>query len=239
MMTMKRILILFTALFAAGSVFAQSEYNLRRRTLFEVLPVLSSDIVFLGNSITDGCEWAELFNNRHIKNRGISGDRSGWLLERLDPIIEGHPKKLFLMIGINDLISGASPDEVLANIGRLIDRFQAESRWTKIYVQSILPVNGDLPGYERRKACAPLIVPTNKRLEALCDRLHGDFCARAVGTEDTVLFESTRRGGMMFGFTGNYRRVKAPYDAAKVNTLCRVKLGAMDDSHDLMGEIRD
>ena len=169
MMTMKRILILFTALFAAGSVFAQSEYNLRRRTLFEVLPVLSSDIVFLGNSITDGCEWAELFNNRHIKNRGISGDRSGWLLERLDPIIEGHPKKLFLMIGINDLISGASPDEVLANIGRLIDRFQAESRWTKIYVQSILPVNGDLPGYERRKACAPLIVPTNKRLEALCD----------------------------------------------------------------------
>ena len=74
------------------------------------------------------------------------------------------------MIGINDLISGASPDEVLANIGRLIDRFQAESRWTKIYVQSILPVNGvDLPGYERRKAYAPLIVPTNKRLEALCD----------------------------------------------------------------------
>ena len=76
-------------------------------------------------------------------------------------------------------------------------------------------------------------------LEGLCERLHGAFCARAEGTEDTVLFESTRRGGMMFGFTGSYRRVKAPYDAAKVNTLCRVKLGAMDDSHDLMGEIRD
>ena len=181
MMTMKRILILFTALFAAGSVFAQSEYNLRRRTLFEVLPVLSSDIVFLGNSITDGCEWAELFNNRHIKNRGISGDRSGWLLERLDPIIEGHPKKLFLMIGINDLISGASPDEVLANIGRLIDRFQAESRWTKIYVQSILPVNGDLPGYERRKACAPLIVPTNKRLAVRREGRHLPRCLGSSG----------------------------------------------------------
>ena len=170
MMTMKRILILFTALFAAGSVFAQSEYNLRRRTLFEVLPVLSSDIVFLGNSITDGCEWAELFNNRHIKNRGISGDRAGWLLERLDPIIEGHPKKLFLMIGINDLISGASPDEVLANIGRLIDRFQAESRWTKIYVQSILPVNGEsFAKFKKHYEHGRQIVPLNKRLEALCD----------------------------------------------------------------------
>ena len=76
-------------------------------------------------------------------------------------------------------------------------------------------------------------------LEGLCDRLHGDFCARAVGTEDTVLFESTRRGGMMFGFTRNYRRVKAPYDAATVITLCRLTLGDIDESHDLMGEIRD
>lgn len=50
-------------------------------------------------------------------------------------------------------------------------------------------------------------------LEALCERLHGTFCAKAVGTEDRVLFESTRRGGMMFGFTGNYRRVKAPTTA--------------------------
>ena len=74
-------------------------------------------------------------------------------------------------------------------------------------------------------------------LEALCERLHGEFCARAVGTEETVLFESTRRGGMMFGFTGNYRRVKAPYDPARVNTICRVALGEMDAAHDLAGQI--
>ena len=49
--------------------------------------------MFLGNSITDGCEWAgSCSNNRHVKNRGISGDRSGWLLDRLDPIVRGHPK---------------------------------------------------------------------------------------------------------------------------------------------------
>ena len=51
---MKRILILAAALFTACTAFAQSEYNLQRRSLFEVLPVYSSDIVFLGNSITDG-----------------------------------------------------------------------------------------------------------------------------------------------------------------------------------------
>ena len=168
---MKRILILAAALFTVCTAFAQSEYNLQRRSLFEVLPVYSSDIVFLGNSITDGCEWAELFNNRHVKNRGISGDRSGWLLDRLDPIVGGHPKKLFLMIGVNDLAAGVSPDEIVANVARLIDRFQYESRWTKIYVQSILPVNGvdtkAKPKNHWKKGTE--IIETNKLLETLCE----------------------------------------------------------------------
>ena len=39
---MKRILILAAALFTVCTAFAQSEYNLQRRSLFEVLPVYSS-----------------------------------------------------------------------------------------------------------------------------------------------------------------------------------------------------
>ena len=121
-------------------------------------------------AIDQGCEWAELFNNRHVKNRGISGDRSGWLLDRLDPIVGGHPKKLFLMIGVNDLAAGVSPDEIVANVARLIDRFQSESRWTKIYVQSILPVNGEsFAKFRNHYEHGRQIVPLNKRLEALCD----------------------------------------------------------------------
>ncbi len=78
-----------------------------------------------------------------------------------------------------------------------------------------------------------------ERLEALCRQLHGSFCSSASGQEDYVLFESTLRGGMMFGYTGNYRRVKAPYDRNRINTICRVKLGTMDETHDLIGEILD
>lgn len=78
-----------------------------------------------------------------------------------------------------------------------------------------------------------------QELEELCDRLHADFCQQGVGEEDTVLFESTRRNGMMFGYTGNYRRVKAPYDASKINTICRVKLLNMDENHDLEAEFCD
>ena len=167
---MKKTILTALLLFAAATVFAQSEYNFQRRSLFEKLPVTSKDIVFLGNSITDGGEWNELLANPRVKNRGISGDRSGWMLERLDPIVKGRPKKLFLMIGTNDLAAGIAPREVAENVCRIIERFRNESPWTKIYVQSILPVNGadvDVPHKKHWERGAE-IVETNRLLEDLC-----------------------------------------------------------------------
>lgn len=75
------------------------------------------------------------------------------------------------------------------------------------------------------------------RLEELCERLHSQFSREGVGQVQEVLFESTRRNGMMFGYTGNYRHVRAPYDSSKVNKISKVKLLEMDENHDLVGEI--
>lgn len=51
-----------------------------------------------------------------------------------------------------------------------------------------------------------------QRLEALSDRLHADFTAANAGRPAKVLFESTMKGGKMFGYTDNYLRVERPYD---------------------------
>ncbi len=75
------------------------------------------------------------------------------------------------------------------------------------------------------------------RLEKLCRRLHADFCRSGIGMEQDVLFESTMRDRMMFGYTGNYRRVKVPYDRSRINAIVRVKLTGMDENCDLTGEI--
>ena len=50
------------------------EYWDQKTSLFDVLPVTSDDIVFLGNSITDGGEFAELFDMPNIKSRGTRSD---------------------------------------------------------------------------------------------------------------------------------------------------------------------
>lgn len=85
----------------------------------------------------------------------------------------------------------------------------------------------------------PAAVATRRaaELDALCRRLHREFCVQDVGKEVDVLFESTMKGGWMLGFTGAYRRVKVPYDRARINTICRVKVHSIDESDDLIGEI--
>ena len=61
-------------------------------------------------------------------------------------------------------------------------------------------------------------------LEELCARLQQEFREANRGVRERVLFESTERGGMMEGYTGNYLRVTRPYDPALVGTLVDVVL---------------
>ena len=111
-----------------------------RTQILESLSIDSSNIVFLGNSLTEYGEWQEFFNNPTIRNRGIGGEFTDGILRRLDPIIKGKPKQVFLMIGINDLILHRPP-HILANYRSIVERIRTESPSTELIVQSILPVN--------------------------------------------------------------------------------------------------
>lgn len=130
--------------FTFNPVFGQqahSTYYYQRKSLFEQLPDTRGEILLIGDSITDGGEWSELLNNRKVKNRGISGDVTQGVLDRLAEITKGRPRKVFLMIGVNDLARGIPAATVTANIFRIVERIRQASPGTKIYVQSILPVN--------------------------------------------------------------------------------------------------
>lgn len=56
-------------------------------------------------------------------------------------------------------------------------------------------------------------------LENLSARLQDDFIAANKGISEKVLWESSKKDGKMFGYTGNYIRVEAPFDPSKVNTI--------------------
>ena len=96
-----------------------STYYHQRVSHFKTLPKTTNDIVFVGNSISDGGEWSELFADIRIKNRGISGDISAGVLNRIDEIADRKPKKVFVMIGTNDLSRNTSTDSIFKNITKI------------------------------------------------------------------------------------------------------------------------
>jgi len=126
-------------------------YYYHKKEHFEALPDTEGEIIFLGNSITDNCEWAELMGNPNIKNRGIGGDDTEGVLERLDEVCSSKPEKIFILIGTNDLAYGKSTDQVLQNTGMILDRIAESSPGTRVYVHSILPVD-DAVHYTRKNS---------------------------------------------------------------------------------------
>ena len=150
----------------------QDPYYARRATLFDELPIGKKDIVMLGNSLTDGCEFNELMGNSHIKNRGIVGDIVQGMIDRIGPIIKGKPKKLFIMCGVNDISHGVTADSIARATERLIVMVQQGSPRTKIYLQSLLPFNNDVREWKLLVGRDHVVVEANALLEQVARR-HG------------------------------------------------------------------
>lgn len=143
--------LIFLSLVLSCSAFAQKkaydtlpnmpEHYVTRYQLFQKQSIATGRIVMVGNSITEGTDWNRLLNDSTIINRGISGDVTFGVLNRLKEITDRKPSKLFLLIGVNDL-SRNTPDEVIIeNIFKIVGNIHSQSPKTAIYIQSILPQN--------------------------------------------------------------------------------------------------
>lgn len=115
-----------------------TESSGQTKNRYDALPVHHGCIIFAGDSITDDCEWNELFSNQSVLNRGIDGNTSTYLLQRVHELTRHTPDKIFIAIGTNDL-PHTPIDRVIENIDRIIETFASESPGTRIYIQSVLP----------------------------------------------------------------------------------------------------
>jgi len=132
--------------FIKDQVKWQSKLYFPRIETFKQSPIGFGKIVFLGNSITEGGgNWNKRFRTDNIVNRGISGDFTSGVLARLKEITYFQPKALFLLIGINDIFgindAEISSDYVFKQIIKIITVINTKSPRTKIYIQTLLPVD--------------------------------------------------------------------------------------------------
>lgn len=133
-------------------------YYKHRKSQFEALANIDKyKTVMLGDSITDEGLWEELLNSNTIQNRGISGDTTSGVLDRLDSINK-NIEKVFIMIGVNDIMRGKEVDEVYSNYMKIIDFFQ--KRGVKIHIQATL-----YTGESKAQNFNHKVEELNKRLE--------------------------------------------------------------------------
>lgn len=145
-----------------------STYYRQKVTQFRLIrDVETGEIIFLGDSITDIAEWADLLKNGKVKNRGISGDNTFGVLNRLDEVISRKPSKLFIMIGINDIAANIPDSVIMQNYATIIKRVKAASPDTKVYIQSILPANNLFSEFQRHQRKETHVNAVNSYLQQL------------------------------------------------------------------------
>ena len=151
-------------LFLLGTVMSQAwmiqddPYYKHRKSQFEQLMNNERyETMMLGDSITDEGQWDELLNNTKVQNRGISGDTTDGVIDRLNSVSKGI-KQVFIMIGVNDIMRAREVDEIFANYLKIIQTFKDKN--IKVYIQSTLYI-----GESRKENFNPKVEELDRRLE--------------------------------------------------------------------------
>lgn len=172
-----------TAAAAQGRKYTDHYYE--RVAQFEAeAPICENDIVFLGNSLTEGGNWSEFFaatqsrlqkKGGAIRNRGIIGDTAEGIADRLDEITGGKPKKIFLLCGVNDISHDLTLDQIAGRIENLVSRIRSESPKTRLYLQSILPFNESFKRYKNLNGKTWMVAELNVMLERIAKEYKVEF----------------------------------------------------------------
>ena len=174
---MKYLLILLLLPFAvkAQSVTNQNitdttpfipEHTPLRLEQFKKEPIVTGKIIFLGNSITEMGNWKKVLNDTTVINRGIGGDNTFGVLKRLKDITDRQPSKVFILIGINDIGKDIPEVVIMDNYLKIVREIHAKCPQTKIYVQSVLPVNSTHPHFPQHYDKEEHVLALNKLLKA-------------------------------------------------------------------------
>lgn len=166
-----------TGLLAQRNTWTPSAHYTQMAADFELRhDIDSTTIVMLGNSLTEfGGNWGERLGVTNVANYGIMGDNTQGMLHRLHQITPHHPQAIFLMVGINDVTGKLSDRQIFKRCRSVIEAIRSQSPATRLFVQSLLPINLDVKQWKILVGQEAKIVAINRRLAAYCAQEHLPF----------------------------------------------------------------
>jgi lysophospholipase L1-like esterase len=135
-----------------------------RADLFHAIAAGHRDVVMLGDSLTDRGEWWELLD-RPIANRGIAADTIADVRARLDDVVALAPRVMFVLIGVNDLLAGATPEAMAKDHAALLGELRRRLPGARIIVESLLPIRDEIVARDE-----PLTTATVQKVNQLLAR---------------------------------------------------------------------
>ncbi len=161
---------------------------------------LDDPVVFIGDSLIEEWPLQELFTSAKYLNRGIGGDTTTNLLQRLDHTFAGlSPEKIVLLIGTNDLNEPETTTAmILENITGIVAKLKTEFPAAQVHMLSLLPVGDkDDPGIDPTTVGArsnTRIRTINDKLETLDDVIYHDVHRLLVDQKGYLDPAFTREG---------------------------------------------
>lgn len=129
---------------------------------------IDADVVFFGNSIIAGSDFQTYFSDKKIVTLGYPGQNLRGMRRRVEHITLCHPKKVFVMGGINDL-HRQTPETTAGRLKLLLSEIQEALPNAEIYIQSILPICHNM---ERTYKECKIIEQTNVLIKETVEK-HG------------------------------------------------------------------
>ncbi|MFP4973946.1 GDSL-type esterase/lipase family protein [Paenibacillus sp. CN-4] len=161
---------------------------------FDIYPTNIDPIIMLGDDITEGINWSEFIGSK-VVGRGVEGETTQNIIDRLDSIASNEPSQVFILAGVNDFAkvkteksAEQAKQGVIRNYQMILERIKKSNPQTGIYVQSILPVNTKI-SFFFYKDINELIKETNKELKETAE----EFGATYIN-----LFDSFYDGGNLY-----------------------------------------
>lgn len=136
-------------------------------------PQPQDGVLLLGDSLVESTDWAKRFPGITIHNRGKSGFTTDKLLSRINKFSNAKPRKVFVMIGINDLLQCKNLQEITRGHREVVKALKEKFPKAEVYIQSMLPIRIQIT--ENSCGRNESIVQLNDALKMICDQAQMDF----------------------------------------------------------------
>jgi lysophospholipase L1-like esterase len=130
------------SIFSKDCNYGRDAYYFDQVKQFHELESIGRPVIMVGDSLTYGGSWGQWFPSENMLNFGIPGDDTYGVFMRIPQIVEKDPRKIFILIGVNDIRKACTDEQIGENYTIMINKLKRELPNAKVYLQTMLPTDG-------------------------------------------------------------------------------------------------